>query len=577
MNASLHVELNQTQYYPNDEVVIDIRLQANVKTAQITVEITELDTVLKAETFDVTVEEGVANLTSHWTIPAAYRFNGFGVDVRARAGEKSLASASTAFDVVEHWAQAPRYGFLATFHPTKSTAEMEAKLKWMKDCHLNVIQFYDWMYRHHELLPRQPLFKDIFGRELSLDIVKEHVEICRRYGMKPIGYGAMYGAEKDFVAEHPDWVAAPRSFQGRNSMLDEHEEYIQIMNISGDCPWRAYIVEQFALAMEQVGFAGIHIDQYGFPKSYYSIVDGDYQYKDMGDEFASFLDYTRETLGQDAALIFNAVNNWPIEKVAHKPQDAIYIEVWPPYETFNHLRHLILRAQELSGFSKQVILAAYIGPLNHKRITTREAGERAARLTAAAIFANGGFHLALGEGAAVLTDAYYPEYKELSPEFSQVIKDYYGVITRYSRYLYSPTLRDQSAVLTGGINGEVTLCRDGKQLTIGPDAKKDQIWSIVKEDSEYKILHLVNHAGIDTDQWNVPQTEDPVRFTDLQVEWLCDQDIEAIFYVNPDGGDLKAQELTFARVPHSRGELVQFTVPSLYYWSFVIIKLKQAR
>ena len=71
-----------------------------------------------------------------------------------------------------------------------------------------VIQFYDWMYRHHELLPRQPLFKDIFGRELSLDIVKEHVEICRRYGMKPIGYGAMWG-EKDFVAEHPDWVAAP--------------------------------------------------------------------------------------------------------------------------------------------------------------------------------------------------------------------------------------------------------------------------------------------------------------------------------------------------------------------------------
>ena len=49
MNASLHVELNQTQYYPNDEVVIDIRLQANVKTAQITVEITELDTVLSGD------------------------------------------------------------------------------------------------------------------------------------------------------------------------------------------------------------------------------------------------------------------------------------------------------------------------------------------------------------------------------------------------------------------------------------------------------------------------------------------------------------------------------------------------
>ena len=65
------------------------------------------------------------------------------------------------------------------------------------------------------------------------------------------------------------------------------------MNISGDCPWRAYIVEQFALAMEQVGFAGIHIDSTVFPrKSYYSIM-GRLSVQGYGRWFASFLDYRK--------------------------------------------------------------------------------------------------------------------------------------------------------------------------------------------------------------------------------------------------------------------------------------------
>ena len=46
---------------------------------------------------------------------------GYGVDVRLLDSDGApVASASTAFDVLDHWTQAPRYGFLTDFLPTRA-------------------------------------------------------------------------------------------------------------------------------------------------------------------------------------------------------------------------------------------------------------------------------------------------------------------------------------------------------------------------------------------------------------------------------------------------------------------------
>ena len=55
-----------------------------------------------------------------------------------------------AFDVVSDRRTEIRYGFLSDFSPLDTdTADVE----WMRDLHLNAVQFYDWMYRHDRLLP----------------------------------------------------------------------------------------------------------------------------------------------------------------------------------------------------------------------------------------------------------------------------------------------------------------------------------------------------------------------------------------------------------------------------------------
>jgi len=549
------VTVDKAQYHPGESVKIEIFLKEeilnNITNDYLKVEINDLD--LKFYNTEIRLIELKHNLASSivlsWQIPREIHFEGFGLDVKYYKNEQLIGLYSTGFDVVEKWFQAPRYGFLSEFNPDKKEKAINQRLEIMKNLHLNIVQFYDWMYRHHQLLPLQEEYKDIFNRSLSLRIVKKQVDGCKKNGMLPIAYGAMYGAEREFVVEHPDWIAATRDGVTKNSLCNDNPEYIQIMNIADDCPWREYIVDQYQQVIEKLDFEGIHIDQYGFPKTYYSLVNNKRELKDMAAEFGRFIEYTRKELGEETALIFNAVNNWPVEVVASKPQDVVYIEVWVPNDTFYHLRQLILEAKKLANYKKQIILAAYISSLNKKKKISQEAGERAARLTAVSIFANGGFHLVLGEGATILTDGYYPEFRQLTPKFSRVMQNYYDLITRYSKYLFSQDLRDKSAVLTDGIYDEIKLSINGEKMNFGPNGEKDSIWTIVKENKKHKILNLVNLIGI------------------------VDEDVKGIYWITADKGDIRPRKIDFIRDKHKRGEIIRFTIPELIYWGLVIMKV----
>ncbi len=575
------VTVDKAQYHPGEWVKIEIFLKGeilnNIINDNLQVEINDLD--YKFYNSEINLIELKQDLASpiilSWQIPQKMHFEGFGLDVKYYKNEQLVDSYFTGFDVVEKWFQAPRYGFLSEFNPDKKEKDINQRLEIMKNLHLNIVQFYDWMYRHHQLLPLlQVEYKDIFNRPLSLKIIRKQIEGCKKNGMLPIAYGAMYGAEKDFVTEHSDWIAATRDGITRNSILDDKQpEYIQIMNITADCPWREHIVNQYRQAIENLGFEGIHMDHYGFPKTYYSLINNKRELKDMEAEFGRFVEYTRKELGEETALIFNAANNWPVEIVASKPQDVVYIEAWSPSDTFYHLRQLILEAKKLANYNKQVILAAYISSLNKKKKISQEAGERAARLVTASIFANGGFHLVLGEGATILTDGYYPEFRQLTSEFRAIMQNYYDLITRYSKYLFSQNLRDKSAFLTGGINYEIMLEVKGKKINFGPNGEKDSIWTIVRENNKFKTLNLVNLMGIDTTKWDQPQYTDPKIQQHIEIEWLIDEDVENVYWITADKGDIRPRKIDFIRDKHKRGEIVRFTIPELIYWGLVIVKV----
>ncbi|HEY3991708.1 MAG TPA: glycoside hydrolase family 66 protein, partial [Ktedonobacteraceae bacterium] len=331
-------------------------------------------------------------------------FRGYGVDLTLYdEDDQPWVRKSTALDVLENWTQAPRYGFLSDFAPGNHNAEEICAC--LARYHVNLAQFYDWMWRHYSLMPPEEEFSDALNRRLSLQVVREKVAACRAQGIAAIGYAAVYGAEPDYALKHPaellyDAAGEPYSL----------EKLFYIMNIHADNPWRAQILTEMERAVREVPFDGLHLDQYGFPRENAFGPAPERIAYDLAEDFPVFVQEARKAARQalpDARVIFNLVENWPLQTIAPITPDATYIEVWPPYTSYYDLQQLILGARRLAP-EKQVILAAYLAPLQNAQGDNLQMAEAATRLASAAIWANGGFHLLMGERDGALCHAYYP-------------------------------------------------------------------------------------------------------------------------------------------------------------------------
>jgi dextranase len=490
---------------------------------------------------------------------------GYGVEAELSDESGNVYTASTAFDVLKSWKHAPRYGFLSDFSLQDSGDEED--LREMNKLHINVVQFYDWMYRHHELLPPQNVFIDPLGRELSIDTVREKINYSHKYGMKALAYGAVYGAGKSFFEANMDMalydnVGNPMGFGG----------FLYIMDISNKSGWKCHIIREFEKAIE-FGFDGIHMDQYGFPKEAVSIVGGNRVVRRLKHDFPDFINDTKNYLKEkyeDICISFNAVNNWPVDTVAKSEEDCVYIEIWPPNDTYQDLYNIITNAKRYAP-EKQVVLAAYIKSYSKEANLPLEYGQNSAIMTMAVIFASGGFHILLGEKNGILNDQYFPKYRQLEKEdYIREIRNYYDFIVRYEELLYDLDIVDNTMAYTGGINGEYTF----KGGNFSPKAEADSIWTIIKEKPGYKIINLVNFTGVESMNWNEGKDKRPDVVRNIEIKALITDDVEGVYVASPDMDSCKSVKLDFKYVSHDQGRAISFTVPELRMWDLVYVVLK---
>lgn len=225
---------------------------------------------------------------------------------------------------------------------------------------------------------------------------------------------------------------------------------IWLMDIHRGTAWRKRILQEYGKALEK-GFDGVHMDQYGDPKEALILENGKYVIRDLADDFGDLINETKEKY-PEKQLIFNAVNNWPVDSVKKSREDCIYIEVWSPNDTYRDLYRLIAHARETKD-EKRVILAAYLNPF--KTEPERNLKGSTAQLAMATIFASGGYHLLLGEEGSVLTEAYYPDNCRIGEHsFRKTLKKYYDFITAYGGLLFPESWTDLTMQYAGGINSE---------------------------------------------------------------------------------------------------------------------------
>lgn len=479
---------------------------------------------------------------AEWMLPVD-RLKGYGVDVYLYDTKGQLLDeASTAFDVAEDWTLSPRYGFLSDF--SRDEEDSSERLLAMNKFHINGVQFYDWMFRHDTLLPLKEEFNDPLGRRLSLKTIQNKIALAHQYNMVTMAYTAIYGASKEFYLQHKDWAlyqadGKPHTFGG---------DSLYIMNPDEGSPWRTRLLKQYQEVLQNLDFDGIHIDQYGDPKFGYSKVGGKEELIQLEKVFPSFINSAKvavKAVELDAKIIFNAVNNWPIQAVAPAEQDLVYVEVWPPHTTYKDLAKIIEQGRRLSG-GKQVVLAAYIPPSQ----------EISVRLANAVIFAHGGFHIEIGELNGMLADPYFPKYQRMSPHLRMIMRNYYDFLVRYENFLNDAIKNADIVVTLLGI--PTTDC-----------GESNAVWVIAREKPGFKMINLVNLMGIHA-LWRDNQSPPrELKNISVKISLAGSEEIRNIYLASPDFNYGRAALLKFKSDSKNS---IEFVLPYLVYWDLLIIE-----
>ncbi|HBE12720.1 MAG TPA: hypothetical protein DCY74_00975, partial [Clostridiales bacterium] len=373
---------DKAQYRPNDKIRLVLEHGGELSGAKARLKIKRLEQTVLEQNFSIKNEHTTIFQFSHFCQDS---FAGYGAELDLLPCGGKEIFLSTAFDVVQNPAKVLRYGFLSDFD-TKDSKETD--VVWMNRLHLNAVQFYDWSYRHDNLVAEAEHYTDMMGKPVDLNVVREKINACHAHNMKTLGYGAIYAASQSFFHAHPDWAL----YTSAGEPLVFIDTFY-LMDVERGSPWHDHIIKEYVRAVGKVDFDGIHMDTYGFPKTAFT-KDG--KLIRMEEHFPNLINDTRKAISQvkdENILIFNNVGNWPVEEVARVDQDAVYIEVWDPNNRYCHLRQIILDARRACGDKKQVILAAYLAPF---RLDTPERALNALRYLLAACAANGATNLLFG-------------------------------------------------------------------------------------------------------------------------------------------------------------------------------------
>jgi dextranase len=461
---------------------------------------------------------------------------GYGAKAELRIGGGiPVSQATVSFDVLPAWSVFPRYGYLTDFSAGRSDAD--ETLATLTRFHINGLQFYDWQYRHDELLAPSEAYLDPLGREMSLSSVKKLVEAAGRHGMAAMPYLAVYAASAAFWRSHPEAALYDQSGQP----IPFGENFLGLMNPANNSSWRAHLLAECARTLEAIPFNGLHIDQYGEPKQ---VWDSKQQPVDLPVAFANFIAAARAD-HPEKTILFNAVGNWPIEALANSPLDFMYIEIWPPDVRYRDVARIVLDAVRLSG-GKPVVIALYLPA--HQPQNVMQAN--------AVIAACGGTRIELGESERLLADPYFPNHHEIPLALRENLLRHYDFLVRYGEWMQSYPL-------------STVQRKDWSRADFQPDyvGTSQSVWVVAHRYPNGLALNLVNFNGLDPDlQWDELHHA-PIRCQDLSVQVRLASQPAKILWACPEMAAENPQALTF----EYQNGYVSFVIPTLHLSGVVFI------
>lgn len=560
------------RYAPGETAVVSVELlnPGSDVAGKLVVRVMNLAAQVVSFRKDVVLPKGSRQTVSFpWKTPTN-DFRGYGIDVNFVVDGQVRDSRSTALDVSSDWTRFPRMGFFSEY-PAGNGAE--ARAAGLAKFHLNAIQFYDWKWTHDRLVPYgadgQPLnvFTQVGGRVQSFQTVKDKIAAVQARNMAALSYTLMYGDSGNAEPEHVDWAAFKTPHSTNFADIRKHDAgnyQIWVMDVSNP-DWKAHVFGQFAEAMDQAGFDGIHLDNLG----------GAWCYKfnsDVGiperEEFPKFIAEARAFLRRKhpgAVVTHNDVMGNYLPEIARSDAAVYYSEVWSRH-SYRDLRDNV-REVRAAAPEKAIVFAAYIN-----RKPWDEMGDPAqpplptyvndasARLLDAVLFAHGAGHIELGDDGQLLVNEYFPaRAPRMHPGLSRALRDTYDFAVRYGEFLFA------------GLR-EAELRVDSPTHRLSADGEAGAIWTAARERLDGTVaLSLINLNGVD-DQWRNP-CANPTPQTNVVLKLRADRPFRRAFLATPDDGRGRPRELP---IKQDEAGVSFIVIPRLEFWDLVVLSPAQA-
>lgn len=455
-------------------------------------------------------------------------------------------SARTAIEVTSDERARLRYGFVVDYSPGRDLAGISDLVR---SLHLTDIQFYDWAYRHADLLGGGDDYRDALDQPISLTTVAALASAVRDAGARALGYAAVYAVGPD---EWPAWKHdALLQANGEPYALGD---FLFVLDPAAP-DWLASFTSQLAESVTRVGFDGFHLDQYGYPKR---AARADGVTVDVAESFVRMIDAVREALPGEH-LVFNNVNDFPTWATGSTSLDAMYIEPWEPSTTLGSLAALVSRARAV-GEGKPFAMAAYQHVYDS---APASASDLATAFTMATLFSHGGTQLLAGEADRILVDPYYVRNHVVDPSTAQLLKRWYDFLVEHDELLMPAAITDVTGSYAGDYNDDCDVSFDGVRTSETADA--GTVWRRITRAGDDLVVHLINLVGQDDTLWDAPRAE-PVRQSGILRFRRTGNGMPRVRIADPDAdGRLIDVEVTLHGT-HASAQLPEFGV-----WQLVVI------
>ena len=545
--AEVVLKTDKAKYAPGDIVTFT----SDKILSGFTVRYKHLNNVIK--------EEPMSGKTWTWTAPAA-DYKGYMIEIYKVTDNIENIAGTIAVDVSSDWTKFPRYGFLSEFGNV-SDAQINGHLDFLKDFHINAIQYYDWLNKHHAPLKMNgslpaTSWVDIANRSISFNTVKNYIDQGHNKNIASMFYNLLYGAWNDYATDgvSPEWLIYNNN---SHTNVNKHPlpgwlSDIYVTN-PGNTNWQNYIFDKTTLVYNNLNFDGWHLDQLGDRGTVYDYNGNTVQ---INQTFTPFLQNLKAKF-PNKKMVLNAVNQYGQSNILDSGVDIAYTEVWDPNNTYKSLADIIKYNNSLSNDQVNTVLAAY---MNYDKANSAGFFNTPGVLfTDAVIFAFGGSHLELGEH--MLAKEYFPNNNlQMSGELKSRLLKYYDFMVAYENILREG----------GTFNSPVVNSGDGQlNLKNWPPAAST-VSVIGKSLANKQILHLINFSNTSNLNWRDTNGEQtvPQAKKNFTLNLANTNPVSKVWYASPDLDGGASKELTFSQV----GSNLVFKVPFIQYWGMIVVE-----